>query len=142
RVPQVFVGFACAVLVSGCASGPSVGSSMPRGAWSVVALGDSGPYGSNCGVTPHPQLSASSLTAPPTREVTATNDALAGFTTEDVLAQLRSDPDVVSHVRQAAVVEIELDPTDVAYSGSCATKAYCYQPMIPAMRQNLAEIVA
>jgi len=74
--------------------------------------------------------------------VTATNDAVAGFTTEDVLAQLRSDPDVVSHVREADVVEVEVGANDVAYSGSCGTKADCYQPMIPAMRQNLAEIVA
>jgi len=74
--------------------------------------------------------------------VTATNDAVAGLTTEDVLAQLRSDPDVVSHVREADVVEVEVGANDVAYSGSCGTKADCYQPMIPAMQQNLAEIVA
>jgi acyl-CoA thioesterase-1 len=141
-VLHIFVGFACAVLVSGCASGPSLASSMPRGAWSVVALGDSVPNGSNCGCTPYPQLSASSLTAPPTRAVTATNDAVAGFTTEDVLTQLRSDPDVVFHVRKADVVEIEVGANDVAYSGSCGTKVDCYQPMIPAMQQNLAEIIA
>ena len=117
-------------------------SSMPRGAWSVVALGDSVPYGSNCGCTPYPQLSASSLTAPPTRLVTATNDAVAGSTTEDVLTQLRSDPDVVSHVQKADVVEIEVGANDVAYNGSCATKVGCYEPMILAMQQNLAEIVA
>ena len=99
------------------------------------------PYGTNCGCTPYPQLSASSLTTPPTREVTATNDAVAGFTTEDVLTQLRSDPEVVSDVRTADVVEVEVGANDVAYSGSCGTKAACYQPMIPAIQQNLAEIV-
>ena len=82
------------------------------------------------------------MTAPPTREVTATNDAVAGFTTDDVLTQLRSDPDVVFHVRKADVVEIEVGANDVAYSGSCGTKVDCYQPMIPAMQQNLAEIIA
>ena len=137
----MFVGFVCTVVVSGCASSPPPASSMPRGEWSIVALGDSVPYGSNCGCTPYPQLSASSMTAPPTREVTATNDAVAGFTTEDVLAQLRSDPDVDSDVRRADVVEIEVGANDVAYSGSCGTSVACYQPTIPAMQQNLTEIV-
>jgi acyl-CoA thioesterase I len=136
------VAFACAILVSGCATSPSPASSMPRGAWSVVALGDSVPYGSNCGCIPYPQLSASSLTMPATREVTATNDAVAGSTTEDVLMQLRSDPDVVSHVRKAYVVEIEVGANDVAYSGSCGTTVACYQPMIPVIEHNLAEIIA
>ena len=79
---------------------------------------------------------------PATREVTATNAAVAGFTTEDVLMQLRSDPDVVSHVRGADVVEIEVGANDVAYSGSCGTTVACYQPMIPAIEHNLAEIIA
>jgi acyl-CoA thioesterase I len=141
-VLHAFVGFACAVVVSGCANGPSLASSTPRGVWSVVALGDSVPYGTNCGCTPYPELSASSLTAPPTRDVTATNDAVAGFTTEDVLTQLRSDPDVISDVRKADVVEVEVGANDVAYSGSCSTKVACYQPMIPAIGPNLADIVA
>lgn len=141
-VLHAFVAFACAILVSGCATSPTAASSMPRGAWSVVALGDSVPYGSNCGCTPYPQLSASSLTVPATRDVTATNDAVAGFTTEDVLTQLRSDPEVVSHVRKAYVVEIEVGANDVAYSGSCGTSVACYRPMIPAIEHNLAEIIA
>jgi len=45
-------------------------------------------------------------------------------------------------VRKADVVEIEVGANDVAYSGSCGTAVACYQPMIPAMHQNLAEIVA
>jgi lysophospholipase L1-like esterase len=141
-VLHAFVAFVCAILVSGCATSPSPASSIPRGAWSVVALGDSVPYGSNCGCIPYPQLSASSLTMPATREVTATNDAVAGFTTEDVLTQLRSDPDVASHVRKAYVVEVEVGANDVAYSGSCGTRVACYQPEIPAMEHNLAEIIA
>src|SRR5512141_762402 len=112
-VLRACVAFACAILVSGCATSPPPASSMPRGGWSLVALGDSVPYGSNCGCIPYPQLSASSLTVPATRE------AVAGFTTEDVLMQLRSDPDVVSDVRKAYVVEIEVGANDVAYSGSC-----------------------
>lgn len=141
-VLHAFVALTCAIFVIGCETSPPPASSMPRGGWSLVALGDSVPYGSNCGCTPYPQLSASSLTVPATREVTATDDAVAGFTTEDVLMQLRSDPDVVSDVRKAYVVEIEVGANDVAYSGSCGTTIACYQPMIPAIEHNLAAIIA
>lgn len=138
---HALVAFVCALVVSGCGTSPSAGSSMPQGPWSVVALGDSVPYGSNCGCTPYPELSATSLTLPATREVAATNDAVAGFTTEDVLTQLRSDPEVISDVRKAYVVEIEVGANDVAYSGSCGPTVACYQPMIPTIEHNLAEIV-
>jgi len=87
-------------------------------------------------------LSATSLTEPATREVTATNDAVGGFTTADVLTQLRSDDDVISQVSKANVVEIEVGANDVAYSGSCGTSVACYQPRIRSTQQNLDEIVA
>lgn len=41
--------------------------------------------------SPTQSLGASSLTAPTTRAVTATNDAVNLFTSADVLKQLRSD---------------------------------------------------
>jgi acyl-CoA thioesterase I len=133
---------ACAILVSGCLSSATPPSSTHRETWSVVALGDSVPRGSQCGCTPYPELSASLLTVPATRVVTATNDAVAGSTSADLLAQLRSDPDVISHVEQADVVEIEVGANDVAYGGACGTSIACYRPMIPAIRHNLADIVA
>ena len=74
--------------------------------------------------------------------MTATNDAVGGFTTADVLTQLRSDDDVISQVSKASVVEIEVGANDVAYSGSCGTSVVCYQPRIRSTQQNLDEIVA
>jgi len=141
---------ACAILLGGCVSSVSPANSTraaePAGrgheAWSVVALGDSVPSGYNCGCTPYPELSATSLTVPATRDVAATNDAVNGFTSSDVLRQLRSDSDVSSDVRKADVVEIEVGANDVAYSGSCRTSVDCYQSTIPAIKQNLPEIVA
>jgi lysophospholipase L1-like esterase len=106
-----------------------------------VALGDSVPSGSNCQCTPYPELSASSLSVPATREVTAINDAVAGFRSADVLAQLRANPDVASDVSKAEVVEIEIGANDVAYGPSCGTSVACYQRTIPSMERNLAEIV-
>ena len=161
-VHHVVAAFACAILVSGCSSVPPSTSAQPisptstsppptsptstsdpqQHDWSIVALGDSVPHGTSCGCTPYPELSATSLTEQATREVTATNDAVGGFTTADVLTQLRSDDDVISQVSKASVVEIEVGANDVAYSGSCGTSVVCYQPRIRSTQQNLDEIVA
>ena len=143
------IALGCALLLSGCSSSatpasssnPTVASSAPREVWSVVALGDSVPRGTNCGCTPYPQLTASYLTASDRREVKATNDAVGGFTSTDVVKQLRSDSDVISDVANADVVEIEIGANDVAYSGSCGTSVACYQPMISSTERNLAQIV-
>jgi acyl-CoA thioesterase I len=145
------IAFGCALLLSGCStsatpassSSPTfASSSTPREAWSVVALGDSVPRGTNCGCTPYPQLTASYLTASDRREVKATNDAVGGFTSADVVKQLSSDSAVVSDVANADVVEIEIGANDVAYSGSCGTTVACYQPMISSTERNLEQIVA
>jgi lysophospholipase L1-like esterase len=87
-------------------------------------------------------LTASYLTVSDRREVKATNDAVGGFTSADVVKQLHSDPDVVSDVANADVVEIEIGANDVAYSGSCGTSVACYQPMISSTERNLDQIVA
>jgi acyl-CoA thioesterase I len=152
------IALGCALLLSGCSSSatpasssnptvasssnPTVASSTPREVWSVVALGDSVPRGTNCGCTPYPQLTASYLTASDRREVKATNDAVGGFTSTDVVRQLRSDSDVISDVANADVVEIEIGANDVAYSGSCGTTVSCYQPMISSTERNLDQIAA
>ena len=53
--------------------------------------------------------------------MTATNDAVGGFTSSDVVTQLRSDSDVMSNVAKADVVEIEIGANDVSYNRSCGT---------------------
>jgi acyl-CoA thioesterase-1 len=107
-----------------------------------VALGDSVPHGTNCGCTPYPELTGKDLAAPPERAVTVANEAVGGYTTNDVLAQLKSNPVVIDKVRTSDVVEIEIGANDVAHSGSCGTSVACYQPTIPVVEQNLAAIVA
>jgi lysophospholipase L1-like esterase len=84
---------------------------------SVVALGDSVPAGT-------------------------ANDAVAGATSADVLAQLESDSAVIAHVRSAGVVEIEIGANDVEYSKTCGTSVACYTSRLPAMEKNLAAIVS
>jgi lysophospholipase L1-like esterase len=87
-------------------------------------------------------LTGKDLAAPPERAVTVANEAVGGYTTDDVLAQLKSDPVVIDKVRTSDVVEIEIGANDVAHSGSCGTSVACYQPTIPVVEQNLAAIVA
>jgi lysophospholipase L1-like esterase len=59
-----------------------------------------------------------------------------------VLTQLQSNREVIDQVRTSDIVEIEIGANDVAYSAACGTSVDCYQPTIPAVKKNLAAIVA
>jgi lysophospholipase L1-like esterase len=87
----------------------------------VVALGDSVPRGTGCDCTPYPPLTADGLMETSGQAVTAANDAVGGYTTEDVLRRLGSNSDVIDRVRAADVVEIEVGANDVGYSKSGAS---------------------
>ena len=126
-------------VVAGC--GASSPASQP-GLRSIVALGDSVPYGSNCDCTPYPPLTADGLAATTGQSATAANDAVPGYTTSNVLHQLQSNKAVIDHVRTADVVEIEVGANDVAHSQSCGSDVACYATKIPAVQTNLDEIVA
>ncbi len=139
----------CSAPSEGAPAGPeasAANSPSPSGTtartWSIVALGDSVPAGSACGCTPYPQLSGEDLASPPDRTVTVANDAVGGYTTDDVLTQLQSDPAVIDRVRAADVVEVEVGANDVGYSSSCGTSVACYQPTVPVIEKNLAAVVA
>jgi acyl-CoA thioesterase I len=82
-----------------------------------------------------------SMLSSPGIPVTATNDAVGGYTTSDVLSQL-DDPNVDSHVAKADVVELEVGANDVGYSASCGSSVSCYAPKIPTIQQNLDAIIA
>jgi len=73
--------------------------------------------------------------------VTTTNEAVGGYTSEDVLRQVRDDPDVASHLAKADVVEIEVGANDVAFTDACGTAVACYSAKVPAVEHNLAAIV-
>jgi lysophospholipase L1-like esterase len=126
-------------MVTGCGASSSKSQPSER---SIVALGDSVPYGTNCDCEPYPPLTASGLAAKTGQSVAAANDAVAGYTTSDVLHQVRSDAAVIDHLRTADVVEIEVGANDVAYSQSCGTNVDCYSPKIPVIETNLHAIEA
>jgi hypothetical protein len=68
----------------GTDTSPMSASAAPDSTWPVVAVGDSVPAGSGCDCTPYPQLSASDLSVPGVRDVSADNYAVGGYTTQDV----------------------------------------------------------
>ena len=109
--------------------------------WSIVALGDSVPRGTNCDCRPYPPLTADDLAAATNRSAKASNDAVAGATSADVLGQLNSDGAVIDRVRSADAIEIEVGANDVSQSKSCATTVDCYAPRLPPLEKNLAAIV-
>jgi acyl-CoA thioesterase I len=145
RAVAVLIALSC--VATGCAASSSApNASSPAGAsgtqtWSIVALGDSVPRGTNCDCRPYPSLTADGLATSSGQRVTATNDSVAGFTTADVLHQLKSDGDVISHVHSARAVEIEIGANDAAYSTSCGTVVACYAPGVRPIRKNLTAIV-
>jgi len=110
--------------------------------WSIVALGDSVPRGTNCDCTPYPPLTADDLAARTGRSVTVANDAVAGATSAGVLGQLNSENAVINRVRGADAIEIEVGANDVGYSKSCGTVVDCYASRLRVLEKNLAAIVA
>ena len=108
----------------------------------LTALGDSVPYGTACDCTPYPQLSAADIGRVAGHEVTTRNDAVAGYRSSDVLAQLEHDATVLSDVEHSQVVTVEVGANDVAHSSTCGTNVACYEEKIPQLRHNLDAIVA
>lgn len=137
----VLIVLAC--LVSGCSNSKGASSSTTAAVQtsSLVALGDSVPHGTNCDCRPYPELSADGLSASIGKPVTATNDAVAGATTSNLLDQLKTDEGVIGHLHKADIVEIEIGANDVAYSAACGTAVDCYTPRIPTIEKHLDEIV-
>lgn len=133
--------FSCLAPACGGSSASTTTTTASRN-WSIVAVGDSVPRGSNCDCRPYPPLSADGLTASTGQTVTATNDSVAGTTTSGVLKQLNSDTAVIDHVRKADAIEIEVGANDVGYSSSCGSTVSCYAPKIPTIEKNLDAIVA
>jgi acyl-CoA thioesterase I len=134
---RIALAVAAVVVLSAFATGCSSARS-----WSVVGLGDSVPAGSACRCTPYPQLSAQDLAKRTGHKTTTLNDAVPGAKSADVLNQVRRDTDVVSHIRGAVAIEIEIGANDVSYSRRCGTRVECYATRLPALKRNLSATLA
>lgn len=78
---------------------------------------------------------------PGVRSVTATDDAVGGFTTADVLHQVTADRPVIDALRRADAAEIEIGANDIRYTKKCGTDIGCYTPAVAPMKRSLDEIV-
>ncbi|HEX5510459.1 MAG TPA: SGNH/GDSL hydrolase family protein, partial [Actinomycetales bacterium] len=150
RIRTAWLGAALiGVLAAGCTSSgsPATSASSPSTtqsqgtAWPVVALGDSVPAGTACDCTPYPQLSASDLSVPGVREISADNLAVEGYTSEDVKRQVMQDAQVVDAVKRSYAIEVQVGANDVGHSRTCGTTVECYATEIPQLEQNLRTIV-
>lgn len=130
-----------AVALSACTSQPANPFPTPDATWSLAALGDSIPAGTACECTPYPQLSASDLSASGGPAVAASNEAVSGFTSHDVLDQLSRARAAIDAVTAARLVEIEVGANEAAPSNSCGNDIACYQPAIAELGVNLRDIV-
>jgi acyl-CoA thioesterase I len=109
---------------------------------SLTALGDSVPYGTACDCTPYPQLTADDIAVVAGHAVSTLNDAVPGYTSSQVLTQVDTDADVVSHLEYSQAVTVEVGANDVAYSSACGTTVDCYEQTVPLVHRNLDAIVA
>jgi acyl-CoA thioesterase-1 len=141
----VLIALVCVTSACGTSSksSSSTRTSTTSRTWSIVALGDSVPSGYKCHCRPYPQLSADGLAVTTGQTVTATNDAVAGYTTSNVLRQLQSDTAVIDQLSQADAVEINVGANDIPYNtNSCGASVDCYAPLVPPVEKNLAGIVS
>ena len=100
------------------------------------------PAGKACECAPYPQLVATHISSAGHHPVELFNDAVSGSRTTDVLAQLNSDTDTISHAAEASAVMIEVGANDIAESTECDTNIRCYEPELPEVTNNLEAIVS
>jgi lysophospholipase L1-like esterase len=130
------------VLASCGGSSSRGGAARSTGTSHLAALGDSVPAGTACECTPYPSLSAGDLESATGKRYDARNDAVAGFTTTDVLDQLDHESSVMDHVRESVGITVEVGANDVAHSSRCGNDAACYLADLPQLREHLDAIVA
>ena len=118
---------------------PELQATLEAGA-ALTAIGDSVPAGTACGCTPYPQLTGAELEHVGGHDVTAWNDAVAGYTSTDVLHQVTDDRTVIDHLRRSQVFLIEVGANDVGYNSTCGTTLSCYETKLPQITNDLRAI--
>jgi lysophospholipase L1-like esterase len=71
----------------------------------------------------------------------ASNEAVSGYTSSDLLHQLSSGSATIDQVKAASLVEIEIGANDASRSESCGDDVSCYQPKVTDLSVNLHDIV-
>jgi lysophospholipase L1-like esterase len=139
--------FTSLALVACQGGGPTASSSTPTG-WTLVALGDSGTTASG---DPSGQgwvaYYADLIRAGQSREVTVTNLAASGTTSDQLLEFIRSNEQAGEQIAAADIVVLGIGGADVnagddaLAAGSCEGTT-CYDPAIEAYAANIDDIAA
>jgi lysophospholipase L1-like esterase len=103
----------------------------------LTALGDSVPFGTACGCIPYPRLTMRDISHAGRHGATTKNDAVAGFTSDQVLAQVEYDRAVRRDIVHSQAVTIEVGANDVKHSAQCGNNVACYAGLLPKVQQNL-----
>jgi len=106
----------------------------------LTALGDSVPYGTACKCIPYPRLTAADISHVARHSVKSMNDSVPGYTSEQVMDQLETNPAVQFHVAVSQTVLVEVGANDVHYSAKCKTSVACYDRRLARIRHNLGAI--
>lgn len=120
---------------------------LDAAALQVVALGDSVSTGYGCDCASFPEMVTARLRTQVGRPVQLDNDAVNGATSTDLVSQV-GQPDVLSHLRSAAVVMVMIGANDLPLEPSsgtaCSTSddSACLAPRLAALRSALQRVVA
>lgn len=109
----------------------------PKQITQLTALGDSVPYGTACQCIPYPRLTMRDISHIGRHAATTKNDAIPGYTSANMLAEVEYDRSVRRDIVHSQAVTIEVGANDVAHSAKCGNDVTCYESRLPTVRQNL-----
>ncbi|HEY3408941.1 MAG TPA: SGNH/GDSL hydrolase family protein [Propionicimonas sp.] len=128
------------------ASASATPRSTPQAALHVVGIGDSVMAGTNCNCETIMTGFAHAVADRTGRDVTAANLGVPGYTTSDVLDQLRNDADARSEVANADILIVIIGANDLGDAfdswNESDCDATCYQPQVDAMQSRLASVLS
>jgi lysophospholipase L1-like esterase len=126
-------------------TGATQGTATPSAPLHVVGIGDSVMAGTNCNCETIMTGFAHVMADRTGRDVTAANLGVPGYTTNDLLDQLRNDANARQEVARADILIVIIGANDLGDAfdswnqGDC--DAACYQPQVDAMGTRLASVL-
>jgi hypothetical protein len=106
------------------ASEPGAASNVPS--WTLVAFGDSWPYGAHChGCRPFPRLYADGLAATTAHHIEFVNLTTNGGTSQSLLASIQSSPEIRQAVASADIIIISTGMNDLEPAGKLYVDGHC-----------------
>jgi lysophospholipase L1-like esterase len=127
------------------ATTPAAQPSTPPAPLHVVGIGDSVMAGTNCNCETIMTGFAHAMADRSGRDVTAANLGVPGFTTNDVLDQLRTDANARQEVASADILIVIIGANDLSDAFDSWNQSdcdpSCYQPQVDAMGTRLASVL-